>query len=297
MGDRRGKRAYDDGAGAPPRRQLRPARRAVARAQILRNFARGVGCAWRASNSLERMLTGSAAPVRDFREFAMLDLDRRLGLPFESCTSPPPVDYPTPRPLLWAGWRRGTCATTWRARAQRPRRLRPRQPGTGAATIETWRQPAGGAALDAGRAGALPRCPTAWAVPVVAWRQAMPGLRGATTGGRCGTGGRCSSDQPRRGGSAPPRADAPAPAEGPGPARGGTRGAGPPSGCPGGAVAGGAQGGEVGVGAVRAAERRSSSISVVPGATGRPARASRSRDRRPRGRPAGRRRERAGAAG
>ena len=68
------------------------------------NFARGPGCALESlSHSLERMATCGALPYyeRYFREYAMLDLDRRFGLPFESLYGHAPVDYPTPTTLRY----------------------------------------------------------------------------------------------------------------------------------------------------------------------------------------------------
>ena len=68
------------------------------------NFARGPGCAMESlGHSLERMATCGAIPYyeRYFREYAMLDLDRRFGLPFESLYGHAPVDYPTPTTLRY----------------------------------------------------------------------------------------------------------------------------------------------------------------------------------------------------
>jgi hypothetical protein len=75
------------------------------------NFARGIGCAMESlGHSLERMATCGALPYyeRYFREFAMLDLDRRFGLPFESLylKGPYPVDYPVPTTLRYRAGRR-----------------------------------------------------------------------------------------------------------------------------------------------------------------------------------------------
>ncbi len=76
------------------------------------NFARGVGCAMESlGHSLERMATCGALPYyeRYFREYAMLDLDRRYGLPFESLylKGRDPVDYPSPTTLRYGSrWRR-----------------------------------------------------------------------------------------------------------------------------------------------------------------------------------------------
>jgi hypothetical protein len=152
------------------------------------NFARGTGCAMESlGHSLERMATCGAIPYyeRYFREFAMLDLDRRYGLPFESLYLNNPVAYPEPTTLQYrSGWRR--------------RRLEDYVPAGGnvhfmpngrfdydldnrdpvLSTIESWRQPGGQprpwtpAVLD--RYGDLaPDCMGRW---VVYWRQSMPGL-------------------------------------------------------------------------------------------------------------------------
>ena len=132
------------------------------------NFARGVGCAMESlGHSLERMATCGALPSyeRDFREYAMLDLDRRFGLPFESlylCEHP--VAYPTPSSLQYrAGWRRRTLRGLRRRgrerplHAQRPRRLRPRQPRAGPLDHrELAAARAGRAPVDARRPRALP---------------------------------------------------------------------------------------------------------------------------------------------
>ena len=78
------------------------------------NFARGVGCAMESlGHSLERMATCGALPYyeRYFREYAMLDLDRRFGLPFDSLygKGAHPVEYPAPTSLRYRrGWRRRT---------------------------------------------------------------------------------------------------------------------------------------------------------------------------------------------
>jgi hypothetical protein len=152
------------------------------------NFARGTGCAMESlGHSLERMATCGAIPYyeRYFREFAMLDLDRRYGLPFESLYLGGRVDYPSPTTLRYgAGWRR--------------RRLEGYVPAGGnvhfmpngrfdydldnrdpvLSTIESWRQPGGEprpwtpAVLDRYR-DLAPDCMGRW---VVYWRQCMPGL-------------------------------------------------------------------------------------------------------------------------
>jgi hypothetical protein len=154
------------------------------------NFARGVGCAMESlGHSLERMATCGALPYyeRYFREYAMLDLDRRYGLPFESLylKGPHPVAYPTPTTL------------EYRTRFKR-RRLEGYVPAGGnvhfmpngrfdydldnpapvLSTIETWRQPDAAprpwtpALLEPYR-DLAPDCMGRW---VVYWRQNMPGL-------------------------------------------------------------------------------------------------------------------------
>ena len=157
------------------------------------NFARGVGCAMESlGHSLERMATCGALPYyeRYFREFAMLDLDRRFGLPFDSLygKGPHPVGYPSPATLRYrAGWRR-----------QRVRDYVPAggnvhfvpngrfdydldNPAPVLSTIETWRQrdeqarPWTPAVLERYR-DLAPDCMGRW---VVYWRQNMPGLGNA----------------------------------------------------------------------------------------------------------------------
>ena len=157
------------------------------------NFARGVGCAMESlGHSLERMATCGALPYyeRYFREFAMLDLDRRFGLPFDSLYGKGrhPVDYPTATTLRYrTGWRR--------------QRVKDYVPSGGnvhfmpngrfdydldnrdvvLSTIETWRQPGSEprewtpAVLERYRELA-PDCMGRW---VVYWRQNMPGLDNA----------------------------------------------------------------------------------------------------------------------
>ena len=139
------------------------------------NFERGVGCAMESlGHSLERMATCGALPYyeRYFREYAMLDLYRRYGLPFESLylKGPQNVAYPSPSRASTARLAQAPVETTCRRRqrplhAQRPRRLRPRRRGPVLSTIETWRQPGRGAAVDARGARPVPRRsrPIAWA--------------------------------------------------------------------------------------------------------------------------------------
>jgi hypothetical protein len=154
------------------------------------NFARGTGCAMESlGHSLERMATCGAIPYyeRYFREFAMLDLDRRHGLPFESLyvKGPHPVDYPAPATLRYrAGWRRRTVEDYVPAGGNVHFMPNGRfdydldNPAPVLSTIESWRtpdeapRPWSPAALDRYR-DLAPDCMGRW---VVYWRQAMPGL-------------------------------------------------------------------------------------------------------------------------
>jgi hypothetical protein len=154
------------------------------------NFDRGVGCAMESlGHSLERMATCGALPYyeRYFREFAMLDLDRRLGLPFESLylKGEPPVAYPTPTTLEYrAGWRRrrleGYVVSGGNVHFMPNGRFDYDLDNTAPvlSTIETWRQPGQEprpwtpAVLERYRELA-PDCMGRW---VVYWRQSMPGL-------------------------------------------------------------------------------------------------------------------------
>ena len=154
------------------------------------NFARGVGCAMESlGHSLERMATCGALPYyqRYFREYAMLDLDRRFGLPFDSLygKGKHPVEYPTPTTLRYrtagagAGSRTtcrraGTCTSCPTAASTTTSTA----PAPVLSTIESWRQPGSEprpwtpAALERYRELA-PDCMGRW---VVYWRQNMPGL-------------------------------------------------------------------------------------------------------------------------
>ena len=149
------------------------------------NFARGVGCAMESlGHSLERMLTQGALPAfeRHFREFAMLDLDRRFGLPFESlylCDHP--VEYPTPSTLRLRGHTVRDYVVTGGNVHFAPNGRDDYDldnPAPVLSTIETWRQPGQiarpwtPAALERYRELA-PDCMGRW---VVYWRQNMPGL-------------------------------------------------------------------------------------------------------------------------
>jgi hypothetical protein len=154
------------------------------------NFDRGIGCAMESlGHSLERMATCGALPYyeRYFREFAMLDLDRRFGLPFESLylRGPHPVAYPTPTTMGYrVGWRRhrldGYVASGGNVHFMPNGRwdydLDNQAPVL--STIETWRQPQQEArpwtpaVLERYR-DLAPDCMGRW---VVYWRQNMPGL-------------------------------------------------------------------------------------------------------------------------
>jgi hypothetical protein len=153
------------------------------------NFARGVGCAMESlGHSLERMATCGAIPYyeRYFREYAMLDLDRRYGLPFESLylKGPHPVSYPSPSTLEYrAGWRRRRVADYVSAGGNvhfMPNgRFDYDLDGAAPAmsTVESWRQPGQQARpwtpAVLGRYRELaPDCMGRWAVY---WRQNMPG--------------------------------------------------------------------------------------------------------------------------
>jgi hypothetical protein len=154
------------------------------------NFARGVGCAMESlGHSLERMATCGALPYLEpyFREYAMLDLDRRHGLPFESLylKGPRPVAYPSPTTLeLRPGWRRRRVEgyvpaggnVHFMPNGRFDYDLDNRRPVR--STIETWRQPDEHAepwtpaVLEPYR-DLAPDCMGRW---VVYWRQNMPGL-------------------------------------------------------------------------------------------------------------------------
>jgi hypothetical protein len=153
------------------------------------NFDRGVGCAMESlGHSLERMATCGALPYyeRYFREFAMLDLNRRFGLPFESLyLTDHPVSYPTPSTMRY---RTGPVRRTvddyvvaggnvhFMPNGRRDYDLD--NPAPVLSTIETWRQPGQVArpwtpsVLERYRELA-PDCMGRW---VVYWRQSMPGL-------------------------------------------------------------------------------------------------------------------------
>jgi hypothetical protein len=153
------------------------------------NFDRGVGCAMESlGHSLERMATCGALPYyeRYFREFAMLDLDRRFGLPFDSlygCAVP--VSYPTPSTLQYRARRRRHTVRDYLVaggnvhfmpNGRHDYDLENRAPVL--STIETWRQPGQVAhpwtpdVLERYR-DVAPDCMGRW---VVYWRQNMPGL-------------------------------------------------------------------------------------------------------------------------
>jgi hypothetical protein len=154
------------------------------------NFARGTGCAMESlGHSLERMATCGAIPYyeRYFREYAMLDLDRRYGLPFDSlyAKGEHAVEYPTPSTLRYrSGWRRHSVEgyvpaggnVHFMPNGRYDYDLDGGPPVL--STIETWRQPGQQArpwtpaVLDPYR-DLAPDCMGRW---VVYWRQNMPGL-------------------------------------------------------------------------------------------------------------------------
>ena len=154
------------------------------------NFTRGPGCAMESlGHSLERMFTCGALPSLEpyFREYAMLDLDRRYKLPFESLylKGEHPVDYPAPSTLRYrTGWRRHTVEpyvvaggnVHFMPNGRFDYDLDGGRPVL--STIESWRQPGAEprewtpAVLDPYRALAGD-CMGRW---VVYWRQNMPGL-------------------------------------------------------------------------------------------------------------------------
>jgi len=135
------------------------------------NFARGVGCAMESlGHSLERMATCGAIPYyeRYFREYAMLDLDRR-GFPFESL-------YVRGDASLPPGFVRSGGNVHFMPNGRFDYDLDNRQAAP--STIETWRQPDETVrawtpdVLEPFRALA-DDCMGRW---VVYWRQNMPGL-------------------------------------------------------------------------------------------------------------------------
>jgi hypothetical protein len=154
------------------------------------NHARGAGCAMESlGHSFERMATCGALPYleRHFRPFAMLDLDTRLGLPFESlyARGAHPVDYPAPDALRYRrGWRRRTVEhyvvaggnVHFAPNGRFDYDLANAAPVL--STIETWRQPDEQArpwtpAVLEPLEAVAPDCMGRW---VVYWRQHMPGL-------------------------------------------------------------------------------------------------------------------------
>ena len=153
------------------------------------NFARGPGCAMESlGHSLERMATCGAIPYyeRYFREYAMLDLDRRYGLPFDSLYAKSPVEYPTPSTLQFrGGWRRQRVepyvVAGGNVHFMPNGRYDYDLDGAGPvlSTIETWRQadqqprPWTPEPLDRYR-DLADDCMGRW---VVYWRQNMPGLQ------------------------------------------------------------------------------------------------------------------------
>ena len=165
------------------------------------NFARGVGCAMESlGHSLERMATCGALPYyeRYFREYAMLDLDRRYGLPFESLylrAAPgrlPDADDPAvPRGLAPAHGRGLRRRRRQRPlHAQRAPRLRPRQPRAGPVDDRDL-APAGEQARARGRrtcsSPTATSPPTAWAAGSSTGARTCPGSatpRSTTTAAR-----------------------------------------------------------------------------------------------------------------
>jgi hypothetical protein len=154
------------------------------------NFARGVGCAMESlGHSLERMATCGAIPYyqRYFTEYAMLDLDRRFGLPFDSlyARGRDPVSYPTPTTLQYRGRRRleGYVVAGGNVHFMPNGRFDYDLDATAPvlSTIESWRQPGSQPVpwmrnvLDQYRDLAAD-CMGRW---VVYWRQNMPGLGNA----------------------------------------------------------------------------------------------------------------------
>ena len=143
-------------------------------------------------HSLEHMATCGAIPYyqRAFTEYAMLDLDRRYGLPFDSlyARGPHPVAYPTPTTLQfrqgWRGWRKRNLRdyvvsggnVHFLPNGRKDYDLDNEAPVL--STIETWRQPDQQArpwtpeVLQRYR-DLAPDCMGRW---VVYWRQNMPGL-------------------------------------------------------------------------------------------------------------------------
>ena len=193
-------------SSAPTTRHFRPLGLRAPRRQLRRAHARrgsvaacgscsstspaASGCAMESlGHSLERMATCGALPYyeRYFREYAMLDLDRRYGLPFESLYLKGPHRSTTRRPRRCATARAGAgtaSRTTWRPAATSTSCPTAASTTTSTApapvlsTIETWRQPDQEArpwtpaVLDRYRELA-PDCMGRW---VVYWRQNMPGL-------------------------------------------------------------------------------------------------------------------------
>ena len=154
------------------------------------NYARGAGCAMESlGHSLERMFTCGALPALEpyFREYAMLDLDRRYKLPFESLylKGEHPVDYPAPTTLRYrSGWFRHSVENYVPAGGNVHFMPNGRfdydldSPQPVLSTIESWREPGEQArpwtpaVLEPYRELA-DDCMGRW---VVYWRQNMPGL-------------------------------------------------------------------------------------------------------------------------
>jgi hypothetical protein len=155
------------------------------------NAERGVGCAMESlGHSLEHMATCGAIPYyqRYFKEYAMLDLNRRFGLPFDSlyARGRHPVSYPTPTTLAYRrGWFRRHKLRDYVVAGGNVHFLPNGRfdydlvnEAPVHSTIESWRQedeqarPWVPGMLE--RFGELaPDCMGRW---VVYWRQNMPGL-------------------------------------------------------------------------------------------------------------------------
>jgi hypothetical protein len=160
------------------------------------NCERGVGCAMESlGHSLEHMATCGAIPyfTRTFTEYAMLDLDRRYGLPFKSlyAKGPAPVAYPTPTTMAYGNrwWWRHKCKgylcsggnVHFTPNGRRDYDLSNSAPVM--STIEHWRmrnEPDGADRATPWTPRVLepfrelaPDCMGRW---VVYWRQNMPGL-------------------------------------------------------------------------------------------------------------------------
>jgi hypothetical protein len=162
---------------------------------LFMNAERGCGCAMESlGHALEHTATSGAIPYfsRYFVEYAMLDLDKRFGLPFDSlyARGPDPVSYPTPTTLAYKrdgrerkleGYVVAGGNVHFPPNARRDYDMENEQPVL--STIEGWRQRAGAGGKDAAAPWTpkaiapfrdlAPDCMGPW---VVYWRQNMPGL-------------------------------------------------------------------------------------------------------------------------